>query len=170
MAGTGAIMNETTDDLAFSRIQRLEAPSGASIAFRHQPSALATARGVLMICHGLVDHAGRYRRLADVMSKQGFEVYAHDHRGHGRTRAADAPLGRFGWKDGAEKVVADVMAMRRMAGERHPGLPVILTTGYSDEIATSGAGGLPVILKPYTPEMLATALAQALDRRSSQAQ
>lgn len=119
-------MNETTDNFAFSRIERLEAPSGASIAFRHQPSALAPARGVLMICHGLVEHAGRYRRFADVMSQQGFEVYAHDHRGHGRTKAADAPLGRFAWKDGAVKVVADVMAMRRLAGERHPGLPVIL--------------------------------------------
>jgi len=119
-------MNETTDNFAFSRIERLEAPSGASIAFRHQPSALAPARGVLMICHGLVEHAGRYRRFADVMAKQGFEVYAQDHRGHGRTKAADAPLGRFAWKDGAEKVIADVMAMRVMIGERHPGLPVIL--------------------------------------------
>lgn len=126
MAGTGESMNETTDDLTFSRIERLDAPSGASIAFRHQPSALSPARGVLMICHGTVEHAGRYRRFADVMAKQGFEVYAHDHRGHGRTKAADAPLGRFARKDGAEKVVADVMAMRRMVGERHPGLPVIL--------------------------------------------
>ncbi|MDS7597560.1 alpha/beta hydrolase [Agrobacterium tumefaciens] len=114
------------DEMEFSRIQRLDAPSGASIAFRHQPSALPEPCGVLMICHGLVEHAGRYRRFAEVMSKQGFEVYAHDHRGHGQTKAADAPLGRFAWKDGASKVVDDVMAVRRMVGERHPGLPVIL--------------------------------------------
>jgi CheY-like chemotaxis protein len=49
----------------------------------------------------------------------------------------------------------------RLAEER-PGLPVILTTGFSDEIATSGAGGLPVILKPYQPEALASAIEQAL--------
>lgn len=114
------------DEMEFSRIQRLDAPSGASIAYRHQPTALPQACGVLMICHGLVEHAGRYRHFADVMSKQGFEVYAHDHRGHGRTRASDAPLGRFAWKDGASKVIADVMTMRRMIGEKHPGLPVIL--------------------------------------------
>jgi CheY-like chemotaxis protein len=47
-------------------------------------------------------------------------------------------------------------------GEAHPALPVILTTGYSDEIARSGAGGRPVILKPYRPETLAAALEQAL--------
>ena len=43
-----------------------------------------------------------------------------------------------------------------------PFLPVILTTGYSDEIARSGAGGRPVILKPYRLETLAAAIDQAL--------
>lgn len=113
------------DDMAFSEINRLASPSGASVAYRHEP-AVGTARGVLMICHGLVEHAGRYRRFAQAMAAQGLEVYAHDHRGHGRTKADDAPIGRFAWKDGTAKVMADVMAMRTMVGERHPGLPVIL--------------------------------------------
>ena len=113
------------DDMAFSEINRLASPSGASVAYRHEP-AVGTARGVLMICHGLVEHAGRYRRFAQAMAAQGLEVYAHDHRGHGRTKADDAPIGRFAWKDGVDKVMADVMAMRMMVGERHPGLPVIL--------------------------------------------
>lgn len=113
------------DDLAFSEINRLASPSGASVAYRHEP-AVGTARGVLMICHGLVEHAGRYRRFAQAMAAQGLEVYAHDHRGHGRTKADDAPIGRFAWKDGVQKVMADVMSIRTMVGERHPGLPVIL--------------------------------------------
>lgn len=113
------------DDMAFSEINRLASPSGASVAYWHEP-AVGTARGVLMICHGLVEHAGRYRRFAQAMAAQGLEVYAHDHRGHGRTKADDAPIGRFAWKDGVQKVMADVMAIRTMVGERHPGLPVIL--------------------------------------------
>ncbi|MBD8686921.1 MULTISPECIES: alpha/beta hydrolase [unclassified Rhizobium] len=113
------------DDMAFSEINRLASPSGASVAYRHEP-AVGTARGVLMICHGLVEHAGRYRRFAQAMAAEGLEVYAHDHRGHGRTKADDAPIGRFAWKDGVQKVMADVMAIRTMVGERHPGLPVIL--------------------------------------------
>ena len=44
----------------------------------------------------------------------------------------------------------------------HPDLPVILTTGYSDQIAASGARGRTVILKPYRLETLSTALDQAL--------
>ena len=113
------------DDIAFGEINRLTSSSGASIAYRYEP-AQGQSIGVLMICHGLVEHAGRYRRFSDVMAKQGFEVYAHDHRGHGRTKADDAPIGRFAWKDGVAKVMIDVMAMRTLVGERHPGLPVIL--------------------------------------------
>jgi CheY-like chemotaxis protein len=41
-------------------------------------------------------------------------------------------------------------------------LPVILTTGFSDRIATSGSGGLPVVFKPYRLETLAEALDKAL--------
>ncbi|MEI9928334.1 MAG: ATP-binding protein [Sphingomonas sp.] len=43
-----------------------------------------------------------------------------------------------------------------------PGLPIVLTTGYSDEIARSGAGGRPVLLKPYRIETLARVLDEAL--------
>jgi signal transduction histidine kinase/CheY-like chemotaxis protein len=46
---------------------------------------------------------------------------------------------------------------------KRPDLPVILTTGYSDEIATSGAGGRPVLLKPYRLETLAAAIDQVLE-------
>lgn len=113
------------DDMMFGEIHRLESPSGASIAYRHE-TARKEARGVLMICHGLVEHAGRYHRFADFMAERGFEVYAHDHRGHGRTKADDAPIGRFAWKDGLYKAIADVMAMRDLIAARHPDLPVIL--------------------------------------------
>lgn len=44
----------------------------------------------------------------------------------------------------------------------HPALPVILTTGYSDEIARSGAGGRPVLLKPYRLDALASVIEAAL--------
>lgn len=62
-------------------------------------------------------------------------------------------------------VVMPGMSGLELAGrlaELRPDLPVILTTGYSDEIAKSGAGGRPVILKPYRPETLAAAIDQVL--------
>ena len=47
--------------------------------------------------------------------------------------------------------------------DEKPRLPVILATGYSQEIARSGSGGRPVILKPYRLATLAEALAEAID-------
>ncbi|GAA5525625.1 monoacylglycerol lipase [Microbulbifer aestuariivivens] len=41
------------------------------------------ARGTLVISHGLGEHSGRYRRLAQALNRCGFSVYALDHLGHG---------------------------------------------------------------------------------------
>ena len=46
--------------------------------------------------------------------------------------------------------------------EERPELPVILATGYSQEIAQSGSGGRPVILKPYRLATLSQALVDAM--------
>jgi signal transduction histidine kinase len=43
-----------------------------------------------------------------------------------------------------------------------PDLPIVLTTGFSDEISGAGAGGLPVVYKPYRLETLAAVLGEAL--------
>lgn len=102
-----------------------ESPSGARLAYHHQPSANG-ARGVVLICHGLAEHSRRYEAFAIALSERGYHVYAHDHRGHGETTAPDAALGSFARKDGTSKVIADVMAMRELAVQSHPGLPVIL--------------------------------------------
>jgi signal transduction histidine kinase/CheY-like chemotaxis protein len=52
----------------------------------------------------------------------------------------------------------------RLAEEK-PDLPVILATGYSQEIAQSGSGGRPVILKPYRLATLSEALADAIGKK-----
>jgi signal transduction histidine kinase len=90
--------------------------------------------------------------------------------GHRVTRARSgiealrlASQGRF------DAVVTDVV-MPGMSGldlaERLktvlPGVPVVLTTGFSDEIARSGTGGLPVLFKPYRLDSLAAALDEVL--------
>jgi len=54
----------------------------------------------------------------------------------------------------------------RLAEEK-PALPVILATGYSQELAQSGSGGRPVILKPYRLATLSEALAEAIGSNGS---
>lgn len=109
----------------FSEVQTLNSPSGATLALRHAP-ARGKPRGILLLSHGLAEHSARYGAFATRMADEAFHVYAHDHRGHGHTTARDAPRGQFAPKNGVERVLEDMRAVRDLAVGRHPGLPVVL--------------------------------------------
>jgi lysophospholipase len=109
----------------FLEAQALKSPSGATLALRHEP-ADGDPRGVILVSHGLAEHAARYAEFATHMAAEGFHVYAHDHRGHGLTKAPDAPLGQFAHRGGVERVLQDMAAVRDFAATRHQGLPVVL--------------------------------------------
>lgn len=113
--GTGMFGNQFT----------LQAGSGATLNAYHEP-ATGAARGVVAINHGLAEHAARYGRFAKALSAAGYHVYAHDHRGHGHTTAPGVSLGSFAPQDGWQRVLDDTLDMRRHAGARHQGLPIIL--------------------------------------------
>ena len=108
----------------FSDIRHLQSPTGARLAYRHEPAAGA-GNGVLLVSHGLAEHSRRYRAFAGRMASAGFHVYAHDHRGHGETRAPDAPIGRFAARNGWRIALEDMLAIRELAAGKHPGLPVV---------------------------------------------
>jgi alpha-beta hydrolase superfamily lysophospholipase len=111
--------------MAFDRQTVIDSPTGAALNL-YVRKAEGKARAVVQVNHGLAEHAGRYARFADFLSMRGIATYAHDHRGHGHTRAPDAPLGSFGTEPAAEKVIADVLAVHDVIAREHPGLPVIV--------------------------------------------
>ncbi|MGH6860422.1 MAG: alpha/beta fold hydrolase [Phyllobacterium sp.] len=111
--------------MAFDRLETLQSPTGAHLALRHAP-AEGKARAIIQINHGVSEHAQRYGRFARFLSGRGFHVYAHDHRGHGFTRVAGIPAGRFADRDGMAAVLGDVDAVTDLARDRHPDLPLIL--------------------------------------------
>ena len=111
--------------MPFDRQTQIASPTGATLNL-YSRSAAGEPCGVVQISHGLAEHAARYARFADFLSVRGFHSFAHDHRGHGSTRAPDAPRGVFGAPDGGAKVLADMAAVSRLIGREHPGLPVIL--------------------------------------------
>ncbi|HEX8527982.1 PAS domain S-box protein [Allosphingosinicella sp.] len=57
------------------------------------------------------------------------------------------------------------LGLARIVAERYPGLPVVLATGYSEEIVEGAAGELEILSKPYGAETLGAALARALGVR-----
>lgn len=109
----------------YTSIEAWNSDTGASLAVYHR-KADARPIGVVHINHGLADHAGRYGRFAEVLSKAGFEVYAHDHRGHGATIAPDASQGVFSDEGGWNKVLGDIKFVNAKLREAHPKLPLIM--------------------------------------------
>jgi len=55
-------------------------------------------------------------------------------------------------------------------GRRHPALPVVLTSGYSDVLAEEGRHGFELLKKPYAAEELSRVLRRATRRRHGQGQ
>lgn len=77
-------------------------------------------RGVLLLCHGLGEHAGRYGTVVDAVVPDGWAVYGLDHRGHGRSGGRRAHVDRYA------DLLDDFDVFRRAVVARHPGLPVVL--------------------------------------------
>ena len=90
------------------------------------PDESVTPRGVVQISHGMAEHAGRYVPLAEALTAVGFAVYAHDHRGHGRTAGDASRRGFFAERNGWRAVIDDLYAVGERAASEHPGLPRVL--------------------------------------------
>ena len=82
-------------------------------------------KAVIHITHGMAEHAIRYSRFASKLSAAGFAVFTHDLRGHGYTKANDAPQGVFGKSNGFNLVLEDQNQIINLIKERHPDKPII---------------------------------------------
>jgi len=80
---------------------------------------------VLVIAHGMGEHALRYARFAEALVTQGFVVYANDHRGHGATVKTASQLGDYG-DAGWNGLVEDEKAVIEKAKADFPGLPLAI--------------------------------------------
>ncbi len=76
--------------------------------------------GVVLLCHGLGEHSGRYGNVVDALVPDGWAVYGLDHRGHGLSGGRRAHLDRY------DDWLADYDTFRKHVVARHPGLPVFL--------------------------------------------
>ena len=70
--------------------------AGGEIFWQSWPASDgAVAKGVVVIAHGVSEHSGRYAHVARRLNDAGYDVYALDHRGHGRSEGGSANIGRI---------------------------------------------------------------------------
>jgi len=82
-------------------------------------------RASVLLAHGMAEHAVRYTRFAKALCDKGYELWAPDHRGHGKT-AAEGELGWLAPADGFKRVVNDLYSLSKRIKEEAPGLPLFL--------------------------------------------
>jgi alpha-beta hydrolase superfamily lysophospholipase len=80
--------------------------------------------GILVIAHGLGEHARRYEAFATELNQAGYIVFALDHRGHGGSPGPSG-LGDFG-AGGWNALVLDMVRLIAIARETYPGLGLTL--------------------------------------------
>lgn len=98
-------------------------------------------RQVVVLAHGIGEHARRYDHVADALVDAGAVVYAPDHDGHGVSSGERALV------DDVEVMVTDLVAVGRDAVAAHPGLPVVLlghSMGGLIAVRTAQRGELPL--------------------------
>jgi alpha-beta hydrolase superfamily lysophospholipase len=79
-----------------------------------------SGRGVVQIVHGMAEHAGRYRHVAERLTAAGYAVYAADMRGHGRSGGrfpGDLGADGFRWLARDAKQVADEAVAEQGLGD-----------------------------------------------------
>jgi alpha-beta hydrolase superfamily lysophospholipase len=113
------------DGVVRSSTFTLASTDGVSL-FVYRWSPEAAPKAAVQIAHGLVEHAGRYARLAKALTDAGYAVYAGDHRGHGRTASTPEDFGFFAERDGWRKCIDDLWRLNQRIAMDLPGLPIVL--------------------------------------------
>ena len=68
----------------------IEARDGLKLHTTHWAPDEGYPRGIVIIAHGLAEHAGRYLYVASTLVNNGYAVHALDHRGHGTSEGVGA--------------------------------------------------------------------------------
>lgn len=79
-------------------------------------------KAVVLIAHGLGEHGGRYRHVAQTLTEAGCAVYAIDHRGHGKSAGPRAYIDKFANVVDDMNAMMDIVVEERHAGRRKPPL------------------------------------------------
>jgi len=71
-------------------------------------------KALVVLAHGQGEHSGRYTRVAEYVTRNGYAFYAQDLRGHGRSAGKRGHVERF------DDYLADLSHMIGIASEKNP--------------------------------------------------
>lgn len=98
---------------------------------RWLPDEDVKIKGVICLCHGMMEHIMRYDKIATYFTEQGYIFNAYDQRGHGKTaqNAKEKNKGDFGIlssKHGDERVTKDLHLILTELKKSYPEQKIIL--------------------------------------------
>ncbi|MCY4061096.1 MAG: lysophospholipase [Chloroflexi bacterium] len=99
---------------------RFENAAGISLYYREWLPETKRTRGVVFILHGINEHSGRYRHVAEALTDAGLACYAIDHRGHGLSG------GRRGYIPDLRLAVADFESLYHLVRAEHRQQPLMI--------------------------------------------
>lgn len=88
--------------------------------FAREWKPVGELRGAICYVHGMGEHSGRFKTIAQALNREGFAVMALDLRGHGRSG------GRRGHASSLEVLLDDVEQMVIETSSRFSGVPLFL--------------------------------------------
>lgn len=116
--------------------REVEAADGTKL-FLHcwRLSAGTEKKGSVLLVHGLGEHGGRYGHVAHLFNELGFEAWANDHRGFGRSDGARARIPE------TNSLIEDTRMIYERLQQESGSLPILLGHSMGGAIAARAVTG-----------------------------
>jgi len=102
-------------------LKEFEISTGQGQAFHAcEWSPAGVPKAMILLIHGLSDHAGRYHHVGFYFASSGYVLIIPDLRGHGKS------FGKRGHFASYKTIMDDISLFIKEAGTRHPRLPLVL--------------------------------------------
>lgn len=83
-------------------------------------------KGIVFVNHGMAEHIERYYNFANELTKNGYIVYGHNHRGHKDSISIEDEYGYINTDNAFQTLVDDCMLIVEMIKKENPNLPIFL--------------------------------------------
>ena len=83
-------------------------------------------KGIIQLAHGMMDHVGRYKNLAEYLTGKGYILAGNHHLGHGKSAGNEDDFGFFADEGGVDYLIADMFTFNKHLRETYPDIPLAL--------------------------------------------